>query len=73
MASTNNIRASDALRRRRRCLPATLFVVAIALAAIALFVARHPCRHCHRKAECCIVVIVASRIDVTVIIASLPS
>ena len=42
MASTNNIRASDALRRRRRCLPATLFVVAIALAAIALFVARHP-------------------------------
>ena len=53
--------------------PATLFVVAIALAAITLFVARRPRRHRHRKADCCIIVIVASRIDVVIIIASLPS
>ncbi len=48
-------------------------VVAIALAAIALFVARHP--HCRRhcKADCCIVVVVASQIDVVVVIASPPS
>ncbi len=48
------------------------FVFAIALAAIALFVARHPRRTRYRKADCCIVVVVTSRIDVVIFIASLP-
>jgi len=53
--------------------PATLFIVVIALVAIAHFVARRPRRHRHRKADCCIIVIVGSQIDVVIIIAFLPS
>ena len=64
-------RRHHSVRRRRS--PATLFVVAIALAATALFVAHHPNRRRHRKADCCIVVVVVSRIDVVVVIASPPS
>jgi hypothetical protein len=47
-------------------------VVIIALAAINLFVALHPRRRRHRKADCCIIVTVASWIDDVVIIASPP-
>ena len=61
------------LRRRCRRLPATLFVIAIALSPNGLFVARHPRRHRRRKADCCIIVIVASQIDVVVNIAFPPS
>jgi hypothetical protein len=52
--------------RHRRCSPATLFVIAIALSAIGLFVPFHPRRRRHRKADWCIVVIALAAITLFV-------
>jgi hypothetical protein len=65
--------SSHARPRRSRRRKAGWCIVIIALATITLFVACHPrCRR-HCKADCCIIVTVASWIEVVIIIASPPS